>query len=144
MNFAVGGKWNSMNIEILLKRVENESSVKQFVHEKVENALSEIDARIDRVVVKLEDESRGSEAFDGLCRIDAWLHPTGHVHISANGDSAFDSVLQAVRKLEHTIKEKVVRERRSSRIRHEGVKREFISSLSAEEEAALKDKQTPE
>ncbi len=112
-----------MKIEFKAKNVDNESAVKEFVERKVHFALDRIEARIDNVVVRLEDETKDSALFDGSCRIEVDLHPRGHVHVSSNGDSVFDCVLDAIRKMEHAVKHDIDRNRTSSKIRHESGKR---------------------
>lgn len=108
-----------MRIEIVTRNVENEATVREYVQRKVHFALDRISARVKQVTVRLEDETRNSPAFDGLCRIDVVMHPRGHVHVSSDGDSVFDCVLRGVRKMEHAIKHDIDRNRRSSRIRHQ-------------------------
>ena len=85
------------------------------------------------MTVRLEDETRDSDAFDGLCHIDAVLYPTGGVHVSAHGDSEFESVLSAIRKMQQAIKHDIDRHRRSSRVRHQHSKDEFYAGLKDDE-----------
>lgn len=118
-----------MKIEVVTKNVNDESMVREFVERKIKFALDRVNARVNRVVVRL-DESANSDAFDGVCRIDVMLNPTGQIHVSANGISAFDSILQAARKMEHAIKHDMDRNRSSSRIRHQKSKQDFYSSLN--------------
>lgn len=127
-----------MKIEIVTKNVKNEDMVREFIQRKVQFALDRIGDRVKSIVVRLEDETKDSEAFDGLCQIDVSLIPTGDIHVSAHGDSAFDSVLQATRKMQHAIKHNLDRHRRSSRVRHQQTKQDFYSSL-AEDEAEPRD-----
>ncbi len=126
-----------MKIEIVTKNVDNDSMVREFIQRKVHFALDRFDARIEKVVVNLKDETKNSHAFDGLCQIDAYMSPSGQLHVSAHGDSAFDSVLQATRKIENAIKHDIDRNRNSSRIRHQQSKRKFIEELDQEAQAAL-------
>ena len=123
-----------MNIEIVTKNLKNEKQVHEFIEQKVHSALDRIDARVSHVTVRLEDQTRNSDAFDGACRIDLTLNPSRHVHVSAHGDSAFDSVLQATRKMEHAAKHDIDRHRRAPRIRHQQTKQKFYSSLSEQSE----------
>lgn len=120
-----------MKVEIKTKNIENESMVREFVDRKVHFALDRIAARIDTVVVRLEDETKESPMFDGICRIEVNLVPSGHVHVSANGDSVFDCALVAIRKMEHAVKHDIDRHRTSARVRHEKSKRDILDSLSA-------------
>ena len=122
-----------MKIEIVTKNVENDAMVREFTQRKVHFALDRLGDRVKKVVVNLADERGGSRAFDRHCQIDAYLEPNGQFHVSANGDSPFDSVLQATRKIENAIKHDIDRNRRSSRIRHDKSKRKFLSSLNDEE-----------
>lgn len=122
-----------MNIEIVTKHVDNETAIKGYIQDKVHSAIDRINARIDQVTVRLEDESANSDAFDGLCQIDVSLNPTGHIHVSAHGESPHDTVLQATRKMEHAIKHDIDRHRRSSRVRHQKSKQEFYASLEQTE-----------
>ena len=123
-----------MKIEIVTKNVKNETMVREFIEQKVGFAVDRISARIERVTVRLEDETKNSEAFDGVCQIDTVIAPSGHIHVSAHGDSAFDCVLQATRKMEHAIKHDIDRHRRSSQVRHQHTKQEFYSSLAEDSE----------
>ena len=123
-----------MKIEIVTKNVEDDHMVREFIQRKVEFALDRIVNHIKHIVVRLEDETKNSESFDGICQIDATLQPKGEIHVSAHGDSPFDSVLQATRKLQNAIKHDIDRHRRSSRIRHQNTKQDFYSSLSEEPE----------
>jgi len=124
-----------VKIEIITKNVKGESSVRQFVERKVHFALDRIDARVDQVVVRLEDETKDSKLFDGTCKIEVDIRPRGHIHVSAHGESTYDCVLQAVRKMEHAVKHDIDRHRRSSKIRHQQVKRSVLESL--DEQAPL-------
>ena len=121
-----------MKIEIKTKHVNNEPMVREYIERKVHFALDRIDARVDKVTVRLEDETRDSNKFDGMCRIEVEVHPRGHIHISSTGESTYDCILQAVRKMEHAVKHDIDRNRRSARIRHQQTKRSFRESLSSE------------
>ena len=118
-----------MKIEIITKHVKNEPMVREYIDRKVHFALDRIDARIDKVVVRLEDETKDSNRFDGNCGIEVELHPRGHVHVSATSESAYDSVSQAVRKMEHAVKHLLDRHRQSAKVRHQQGKREMIEGL---------------
>ena len=118
-----------MNIEIVTKNVKEDSRVRNFIKEKVEIALEKINAGDSRVTVRIEDESPTSDKFDGLCQIDVALVPVGRIHVSANGSSAFETVLTAIKKMEHAIKHDIDRHRRTSRIRHQQSNRQSDSSL---------------
>lgn len=119
-----------MKIEIITKHIKNEAMVREYIERKVHFALDRIDARIERVTVRLEDETRDSKRFDGSCQIDIDMHPRGHIRISSNGESIYDSVLQGVRKMEKAVKHEIDRNRNSSRIRHRQAKRSFVDSLT--------------
>ena len=119
-----------MKIEIKTKNVKNESMVREYVERKVHFALDRIDARVEKVTVRLEDETKDSNKFDGSCRIEVEIHPRGHIHVSSIGESTYDCVLQAVRKMEHAVKHELDRSRTSARIRHQQAKRTFNDSLS--------------
>ncbi len=119
----------NMKIEIKTKNVKNEPMVRGYIEKKVHFALDRTDARIDKVKVRLEDETKDSKRFDGSCRIEVEMRPRGHVHVSSSGDSAYDCVLQAVRKMEHAVKHDIDRHLRSAKIRHQKSKRTFIRSL---------------
>ena len=126
-----------MKIEIVTKNIDDDSMVREFIHRKVHFALDRFDSRINRVVVHLVDETARSSAFDGHCQIDAFINAGGQLHVSANGESEFDSVLQATRKIEHAVKHEFDKQRSSSRIRHQKTKRKFISSLGEDEFATI-------
>jgi ribosome-associated translation inhibitor RaiA len=129
-----------MKIEIKTKNVKNDAMVRSFIQRKVHFALDRIDARVESVTVRLEDEKAKTDAvFDGDCRIDVEITPKGHIHVSANGESTFDCVLQAVRKMEHAVKHNIDRHRRSSRVRHQQAKRavnESLQMIDAQQEIA--------
>lgn len=129
----------AMKIEILTKNVNDEKSVREYIKQKVHFAMDRIDSRIDQVTVRLEDETKDSAAFDGVCRIEIDMHPRGHIHISANGESTHDCILQAVRKMEHAVKHDIDRHRRSSKIRHQNGKQEFFDSLPTEIESVVEE-----
>ena len=119
-----------MIIEIVTRNLKNEKQVREFIEQKVHSALDKIDAEVSHVTIRLEDQSPNKDAFDGLCQIDVKLNPRRHVHVSAQSDSAFDSIVQAARKIEHAAKHDVDRHRNSSRIGHRQTKQKFFSSLS--------------
>ena len=121
-----------MKIEIVTRNINNEPMVREYIQRKVHFAVDRINTRISHITVRLEDETRNSPAFDGLCQIDVVLEPRGHIHVSAHGESAFDCILQATRKMETAIKHDIDRNRRSAKIRHQKSKRSFISSLAGE------------
>ena len=126
-----------MKIEIVTKNIKNDSMVREFVQRKVHFALDRIDARVDSVTVRLEDEKAKTDAvFDGACRIEVELQPKGHIHVSSHGESAFDCVLQAVRKMEHAVKHDIDRHRTGARIRHQQAKRTVNKSLEKIDEAS--------
>lgn len=108
-----------MKIEIKTKDVKNELMVREYIEKKVHFALDRIDTRVDKVTVRLEDQTKDSNRFDGSCRIEVEVHPRGHIHVSSNGESVFDCVLQSVRKMEHAVKHDIDRHRRSAMIRHQ-------------------------
>ncbi|MFK7769001.1 MAG: hypothetical protein AB8B55_17395 [Mariniblastus sp.] len=123
-----------MKIEIKTKSIKNDKMVREFTQRKVHFALDRIDARVASVVVRLEDEKAKTDlVFEGSCKIAVELHPRGHIHVSAKGESAFDCVLQAIRKMEHAVKHDIDRHRRSSRVRHQQAKRPVLESLQNEE-----------
>ncbi|QEG20428.1 HPF/RaiA family ribosome-associated protein [Mariniblastus fucicola] len=111
-----------MKIEIKTKHIKNEHMVRPFIERKVHFALDRIDARIDKVTVRLEDETKDSNRFDGVCKIEVEVHPRGHIHVSSHGESTYDCVLQAIRKMEHAVKHELDRRQKSSRIRHQKAK----------------------
>lgn len=102
---------------------------REFILRKVHFAMDRIASRVGKVTVRLEDETASSSAFDGLCRIEVEMHPSGHIHVSSHGESVFDCVLQAVQKMENAVKHDIDRHRRSSKIRHKNTKRQFVESL---------------
>ena len=118
-----------MKIEIKTKNVDNEPAVREYIDKKVHFALDRIDARIDRVTVRLEDETKDSNRFDGVCRIEVEMSPRGHIHVSSSGESTYDCVLRAIRKMEHAVKHDIDRHRQSAKVRHLNAKRTFIDSL---------------
>ncbi len=124
-----------MQVRILLKNIDDEKATKQLIDRKLLFALERISSRVREVIVHLEDESPSSGAFDGLCRIDVDVQPVGNVHVAARAETVFDTVLAATRKLEKALKHEFDRERRSSRIRHEKSKRQFVESLIEDDNA---------
>lgn len=117
-----------MKIEIKTKHIKNPEMVREFIERKIHFALDRIDARIAGVTVRLEDETKDSKKFDGVCRIEVEVIPRGHIHVSSTGESAFDCVLQAIRKMEYAVKHDIDRHRRSSRIRHQQAKRKMAEA----------------
>jgi ribosome-associated translation inhibitor RaiA len=91
----------ALKIEIVTKNVENDSMVREYIQQKVHFAMGRIGSRVKCVTVRLEDETKDSGSFDGNCRIEIDMKPRGHIHVSSKGESAFDCVLQAIRKMEH-------------------------------------------
>ncbi len=120
-----------MKIEILTSNIKNENMVREFIDRKVSFALNRIGARIGSVTVRLEDETRDSAAFDGLCRIDVKLQPRGYVHVSSRGESASDCILQAVRKMENAVKHELDRHLISAATRHQKTKRAILETLES-------------
>lgn len=118
-----------MKIEIKTKNVKNEKPVLEFIAKKIHTALDRVDGRVNQVTVRLEDETKDSNRFDGNCRIEVELHPRGHVHVSATSETAYDCISQAIRKMEHAVKHLLDRHRQSSKARHQQGKREFIEAL---------------
>ena len=119
----------NMKIDIKTKNVKNDLMVREYVEKKIHFSLDRIGARIDKVTVRLEDETKDSSCFDGVCRIEVEMDPRGYIHVSANGESTYDCVLQAIRKMENAVKHDIDRNRQSARIRHQKAKRTFIESL---------------
>ena len=93
-----------MKIEIVTKNIENEAMVREFIHQKTQFAVERVGIHLARVRVRVEDETDSSESFEGLCQIDASLNPNGDIHVSADGESAVDSVLQAIQKMQKAIR----------------------------------------
>ena len=118
-----------MKIEVVTRNVKRDRLVREFIRSRVGFSLKRFEHRVRQVTVRLKDEAVGSELFYGVCQIDVELHPKGRIHVSGNGESAFDSVLQTIRKMEHAITHDVDRHRQSSRIRHEKSKRRVLVSL---------------
>lgn len=121
-----------VKVEIITKNVKNEDMIRKYIERKVHFALDRIEGRIDRLVVRLEDETKNSKLFDGNCRIEVDIHPRGHIHVSATGESTYGCVLQAIRKMETAVKHDIDRHRQSSRIRHQKAKRSVLESLNSE------------
>lgn len=120
-----------MKIEIITKNIKNDSMVREYIESKVHFALGRIDARVSSITVRLEDQkSKTDSMFDGRCRIEVELDPRGHIHVSSRGESTFDCVLQAIRKMEHAVKHDIDRHRTSSRVRHQQAKRMVNESLA--------------
>ena len=129
----------TMKIEIITRNIDDDSLVRGFIQRKVKFALDRMDERVNHVVVTLDDESGNSSAFKGLCQIDAYLKPKGQIHVSADGQSAFDSILQATRKMENAVKRDIQRSRQSARSGREKSKRRKISSFSEHEKSTTDD-----
>lgn len=124
-----------MNIEIVTRHVNNEPMVREYIQQKVEFSTDRFAERINHITIRLEDETKNSPAFDGLCQIDVILEPRGHIHVSARGELVFDCVSQAIRKMEAAIKHDIDRHRHSAKVRHQKAKRKSISSLTGEDDA---------
>ena len=111
-----------MKIEIKTKHVDGDHLVREYVERKVQFALNRFEKRIARVAVHVEDESPASNQCGGLCRIEVETVPRGSVFVSAHGESAFDCVLQGVRKMEQALKHQFDRKRSAGRSRHQKAK----------------------
>lgn len=92
-----------MKIEIVTKNIPNEAMVRAFVQQKVEFALERVGHRVQRVTVRLEDDTDNLESFDGFCYVNASLNSIDDVCVSSDGESAVDSVLQAVQKMQNVL-----------------------------------------
>lgn len=132
-----------MKIEVKTKNVINDGPVREFIDRKVKIALERIESHVRSVTVRLEDEKgKNKSIFDGLCRIEVDLEPKGDVHVSAHGESAFDCVQQAIRKMEHAVKHDLDRHRKSSKIRHQQTKRKMNESLESLDDMKVTDSST--
>ena len=118
-----------MKLEIVTRNVLNESMVRSYIHRKAHFVAQRWVGHIDSMVIRLEDETKHSPRFRGRCSITAQLHRS-EIHVSARGESTYDCVLSALRKMEQAVKQDVDRHRRGARARHEGGKREFVESLA--------------
>ena len=92
-----------MKIEIVTKNIPNETMVREFVQQKVQFGLDRFDNRVERVTVRLEDETENLESFDGYCYVKALLSSMDDISVSSDGESAEDSVLQAIQKMQNAI-----------------------------------------
>ena len=108
-----------MKIEIVTNNSDSDSLVREYTQRTLTFALGQFGTRISRVVARLQRPSAELTAFDSLCSIEVELVPNGHLHVSADGESAFDSVLQAVHKMEQAVKQEIDRSQQSSRMRHQ-------------------------
>lgn len=91
-----------MKIEIITSDIDNPRLLREFTQRKVQFAMDRINAQARRVVIQLKSSNSSTES--GLCRIDVELGCDEQIHVSAHGNSAFDSVLQALRNLETALK----------------------------------------
>lgn len=107
-----------MRIEIKTKNVKQKNRVQNFVAHKIQSATNRLSSRIKTIRVRLEDNSKSQSEFVGQCRIEVQLNPKGRVHVAARGDSIYECIVNAVRKMEHTVKSDIDRHRSSARIRH--------------------------
>ncbi len=98
-----------MKIEIITSDIDNPRLLREFTQRKVQFAMDRVNAQARRVVIQLENSDSSSQS--GLCRIDVELGRDEQIHVSAHGNSAFESVLQAVRNLETAIKQDLDRGR---------------------------------
>lgn len=125
-----------MNIEIETKNINNDKMVREFIYLKVHFALDRIESRVGKVTVRLEDEKiKHSNAFEGVCEINANLKAQGHVCVTAAGESPFDSVLQAIQRMEQVIEDDADRHRTTPLMRFQ--KPEQLNSKSAAESGAM-------
>ena len=108
-----------MIIDIKTKNLNDKSKVTRFIESKTHSALDRIEERIAKVTIRLEDETKDSNRFDGVCRIEVDVHPRGHIHVSSSGESFYDCILQATRKMEYAVKHEIDRSRKSAKIRHQ-------------------------
>ena len=119
-----------MNIEIVTKHVDQEDQIRDYIENKIHVAIDRMHVDVNRISVRLQDESAGSAAFDGHCQIDLSIAPSGRIHVSARGNSPRDTLMQAIRKMETAVKHDIDRHRRSARVRHEQTKQKFYAGLS--------------
>ena len=115
-----------MKIEIYAKNVKNKKQVQGFIGHKVHTALDRLDSRIKQVSCRINDKSKNQSEFIGDCRIDVDLFPRRSVHVAAKGDSVFECIVNAIRKMEQAVKHELDRGRSSSNIRHQQNKRNFV------------------
>ncbi len=120
---------SKMKIEIVTNHVENEEMVREFIQRKVKFALESVKNRVAHLTVRLEDEADHVKSLDFLCQIEASMLPEGEIHVSAHGESFFDSALQACRKMQHAILYGAGRNSTSSRIGHRAPKQALKLSL---------------
>ncbi len=108
-----------MKIGIVTDDSDSSLMVREYMQRKVNFAVGRFGARIGKVVARLQDQSTESSVFEGVCSIEVELVPDGHIHVSANGESPFDCVLQAVQKMEQALKHEIDRSRALNRTRHQ-------------------------
>ena len=108
-----------MRIDVTTKNIDDTKAVHEFVNRKVSNSVKRFTSEVGSVTVRVEDETRASGRFDGICTIDAALIPRGQLHVSAHGDGWHECIQLAVRKLENALRHDRNRKRNASNIRHE-------------------------
>ena len=108
-----------MRIDVKTKNVHDTNTIHDFVNQKLSNSIKRFASEVASIAVRVEDETRTSGRFDGICSMDATLTPGGTLHVSAHGDSWHDCILQAVRKLENALRHDRNRKRNANNIRHE-------------------------
>ena len=124
----------SVRIDIVTRNIRREKPIRGFIQQKLGFALEKVNSNIEQVNVRLEDQTRKSNAFDGRCTIDATLSPGGTIHVSAKAESAFECVVIAVRKLEQAIRNDLDRARKTSRGRQKKAQQAFLSELAASDD----------
>lgn len=121
-----------MEVQIGVAGVDDRHAVEEYITRKLGSALDRFAERIESIDLRLEDQSRNSAAFDGLCRVDARLLPRGRVHAVATGSSPHETAATAIQKLAVLIRQEVETHRHSSQIRHQQVKRRPLRETETE------------
>lgn len=114
-----------MKLEMVTKDVVRETMVREFIHRKIQFAFERFDDQVREVVVRLRDETKNAPVFRGLCSIEVGLEPDVRVQVSARGESSYDCVLNALRKMEQALMQNVDCRWRRSRDRRKDAKQEF-------------------
>ncbi len=115
-----------MKIEVKTKNVKKKKRIRTFIDRKIHAVLDRMDSRIKNVSVRLDDQSKTSSEFIGDCRIDVDLFNRRRVHVAAKGESVFECIMNAIRKVEQAVKHELDRSRSAANVRHQQNKRSFV------------------
>lgn len=86
------------------------------IETRIERALKHVVSQVDQVDFHLEDETPGSQKYDGRCRITVYLTKGDPISVEGHGDSFPETLADGVRKIqsavENACRKKLDRKRR--------------------------------